>query len=193
MPRLPQDDQEVMKEVMSRAFSKGDTVSLWDFADAIEYQLEPQTPDESRKVLPHDSKKVFGELIERFRRQQDAREQKIALEYKRKEDAEVRECTFEPTVMENPFYKDVKSRFRNSPVRRSEPSQHKTADEAFFETLRHFRSQDSCSPEQYDVDLSDRVIRRLEEADDFYPEFRDQMAQVRAYHADLLKMPASIQ
>ena len=193
MSRLPQDDQEIMKEVISRSFSKGDTVSLWDFADAIEFQLESPSSDESSKIIADDSKKVFGELIERFRRQQDAREQKIALEHKRKEDAEVRECTFRPALMENPFYKDVKSRFLKAPMRRSEPVPHKTADEAFFETLRHFQTQSSCAPEQYDIDLSDRVIRRLEEADDFYPEFRDQMSQVRAYHADLLKMPASIQ
>lgn len=168
----------------------GDKVSIWDFADALEKVIRAESGEIEDD---RDSKQVLGDLIERFRRQQEGREHKLLLEHKRKQDAEERECTFKPSVTMNPFYRDVKSRFRRSPVRKSVSSQptEPPQNDKFEALLRESKPTQSMkeTEDERDVKLSASVVARLNEASAFYEEYREQMAQLREYHMDIQRNP----
>lgn len=162
-------------------------MNIWDFADSLEKAIRASTGEVEDD---RDSKQVLEDLIERFRRQQDGREQKLLMELKRNQDAEIRECTFKPTVTMNPFYRDVKSRFRRSPVHKSVSSQ-----PAEPPPVRESKPAMSSKPtaDVRDLKLDVAVVARLEEASAFYEEYREQMAQLREYHMDLQRNPNGAQ
>jgi hypothetical protein len=187
---LRDQDKQLIRKVIELEMKAGDRMSIWDFADSLEKAIRAESGE-----IEHDrdSKQVLGDLIERFRRQQEGREHKLLLEHKRKQDAEERECTFKPSVTMNPFYRDVKSRFRHSPVRKSVSSQptEPPQTEKFEASLRESKPTQSVkeTEDERDVKLSPAVVARLNEASAFYEEYREQMAQLREYHMDVQRNP----
>jgi len=166
---------------------------MWDFADNLERTVSQSSSSVSvnRALAPPqpEQKKTIHEQLERFKRLDDAKEKKITAEVDRKTDLEVRECTFQPEINKNPLYDDMKPRY-NFPRKHKSVSPSKrvpSPDAAFRASLREsMHSPVRPLGEEFVVGLTKTTLDRLDEATEFFEIYREQMAQLREYHSNLM-------
>lgn len=184
--------QKVIKEKFPTQKSR---TSIWEFADTLERNLHQSRAGEQEVVvlgptLDQQSKSIH-EQLERFRRLNDARERKITTQAEKNASDEIKECTFKPSLNDNPLYSDTKSRYQHTRQYReksSPPKREPLPDELFKSSLRQpQRSESRPFEEEFVVGLTPNTMSRLDEATQFFEIYREQMTLLREYHANLVK------
>jgi hypothetical protein len=190
MHRLIMKDKALVQQVVNEKFTDdGSHKSIWDFADSLENEILKASgaPGPSRLTL-HDRKKALQEQVQRFSRLEDAKQAKLAAVSKQMEEAEIRECTFQPSTLRNPAYGDVKSRYLNSRFSRKGEASYTPeppSEQVLTTVVKTNRT------EEFMVELSADVLKRIDEGERFFDTYREHMHQLREFYSNLVKQEAA--
>ena len=194
--RLLAKDRLLVEKVIDKEFQNQPTRSMWDFADSLEKEVARHRKHfgenelETARLRVAERQKAIDELLHRFRKLNQAKEERISGQQETKSSRELVDCTFKPSLTKNAFYNDVKPRYKASQLKKSTPPPvpQDRPDERFDAGLRQYgRITRNPATEEPTVKLSDEVMKRLDEAADFYEVYREEMARLREYHSNLMK------
>jgi hypothetical protein len=189
---LASNDRQLVEGVLDSSLRTNPAISIWDFADSLELEISKREKDPL--LVGHlkvaDRERAIDELLERFRKLNDAKESRIKSEQAETASKEVTECTFTPSLIKNPLYNDVKSRYKNSKMKEKivDFSSPNNRVDDFHTSLRD-TSPPSPNREirtEFKLRVTEETMRRLDEASEFYEEYRDKMFQLREYHSNLI-------